>query len=643
MITQIQRTQWKVYALLLFALIVASAMLASELALPNAAAAAPKYTLKQSAQSFRKVSGKATFTLKPNQSGTVTIVVSTSAGKLVSSYSKTVKKNKPTTLVWNGRVTKSNQVGKESNDYAKAGSYTIRITLETSSGEYSRTRKVTLKGSPKPKISSVHTPASVKPSTSSAAHAAKISYRLSASNDVVFQIVNRETDVIVAQKKYRNVTTAKTRTIYWNGQVTNNGSVALASGVQAVAGDVVPAGTYTLYVRSNGASVKRSIKVLPVGVSSVKLTSPSTTVVSGDSVQLNGYVVPRGASNPNLIWTSSDSSKATVDALGKVTALQAQGTVTITAQSLSNPKASKSIALTIVSGSSMAMSGFSVATFVPMSQSYQLKGQVTSSSQIISANLTIADSINGIETSVTALGTSTVFDIKSTLNPMVQFALLSQGKKTITLTATDQLGTKTLYIKTFWIIGPIRYGDFWTQRMSTWVYPLDIKRSGYISSFGAIRDGGARAHAAIDLVQPPGVSPHDKVYAMADGVVQRISNGTYFAGTGAVQIQHSDGSVIWYCEILPKSGLKVGASVKQNQCIGEIMHNTTSVKSAMLHLEAYSGEVDSSGSGIYLYQGSNASTYDNVTPVRFLRRRDLISPMGVVNLPIPPLPRVVAP
>ncbi|QIC17768.1 hypothetical protein G3341_06590 [Providencia vermicola] len=71
-----------------------------------------------------------------------------------------------------------------------------------------------------------------------------------------------------------------------------------------------------------------SRKVIPV--SGLTIDKPTATGVVGDTVQLNITLTPTNASNPYVIWSSSDTAKATVNTSGNVT-LKAVGTVIITA------------------------------------------------------------------------------------------------------------------------------------------------------------------------------------------------------------------------------------------------------------------------------------------------------------------------
>ena len=67
----------------------------------------------------------------------------------------------------------------------------------------------------------------------------------------------------------------------------------------------------------------------PVAVSGVSLNKTTTSIEAGQSEQLTATVSPAGADNPSVTWASDNTSVATVDQNGNVSAL-APGTATIT-------------------------------------------------------------------------------------------------------------------------------------------------------------------------------------------------------------------------------------------------------------------------------------------------------------------------
>lgn len=77
---------------------------------------------------------------------------------------------------------------------------------------------------------------------------------------------------------------------------------------------------------------------------SVTLNKTTTSIAKGASETLTATVTPEGASQ-TVAWSSSDDTKATVDAGGKVTAV-AEGTATITAKTANNKSATCTVTVT---------------------------------------------------------------------------------------------------------------------------------------------------------------------------------------------------------------------------------------------------------------------------------------------------------
>lgn len=137
-------------------------------------------------------------------------------------------------------------------------------------------------------------------------------------------------------------------------------------------------------------------------------------------------------------------------------------------------------------------------------------------------------------------------------------------------------------------------------------------------TFGYRRTDG-RQHAAIDYYVTGGAGT--PVYAMTSGTVTGVST-TFYAGTGAVTVQNTDGSVIRYGEI--KAAVKNGAKVSKGQIIGYLAANTVD-GGTMLHLELYRGDA----SGLLTQTGNTSYTY---VSGRFNRRADLLDPTFLLGL-----------
>ena len=109
------------------------------------------------------------------------------------------------------------------------------------------------------------------------------------------------------------------------------------SGVATVSNGVVTAvtpGTATITVTAQGDSTKSAsctvtVTAAAVPVTGVTLNKTSTSLYVGDTETLTPTITPDNATNKNLTWSSDDTSVATVDARGLVTAVSA-GTATIT-------------------------------------------------------------------------------------------------------------------------------------------------------------------------------------------------------------------------------------------------------------------------------------------------------------------------
>ena len=122
---------------------------------------------------------------------------------------------------------------------------------------------------------------------------------------------------------------AADKSITWS---TSNSTVATVSTSGVVTG--VKAGTATITATANdgsGVTATCTVTVNNVAVSSITLNKTTLRLVNGTSETLTATVLPTNATDKTVSWSSDDTSIASVDASGNVTA-NAVGTTMITAE-----------------------------------------------------------------------------------------------------------------------------------------------------------------------------------------------------------------------------------------------------------------------------------------------------------------------
>ena len=113
-------------------------------------------------------------------------------------------------------------------------------------------------------------------------------------------------------------------TVTWTSSDTSVTAVDSSGKVTAVG-----RGSATITATADGISDTCAVTV-NVHVSQVDINKTSITIYKGRTYTLTATVSPDDANDPEVTWTSSDTSVATVDSNGKVTAV-GRGTATITA------------------------------------------------------------------------------------------------------------------------------------------------------------------------------------------------------------------------------------------------------------------------------------------------------------------------
>ncbi len=133
-------------------------------------------------------------------------------------------------------------------------------------------------------------------------------------------------------------------TLNWfNGAADTNGDMLFATlnftvSEEATAGDKViditydPDNLYNIAEESIAFAITKGnvqVTLKPVAAQGVSLNKESVSLKEGEYETLSATVTPEKATNKNVSWKSSDTSVATVDAAGKITAVK-KGTATIT-------------------------------------------------------------------------------------------------------------------------------------------------------------------------------------------------------------------------------------------------------------------------------------------------------------------------
>ncbi|PSL40736.1 Ig-like protein group 2 [Planomicrobium soli] len=117
------------------------------------------------------------------------------------------------------------------------------------------------------------------------------------------------------------------KTVTWKSSNTN---VAVVDSKGKVTGKANGTATITATVKNAKAVTAKVTVIPPVAATSVKMSQSTATLSKGKALTLTATVSPSNTTNKTLVWKSSNTNVAKVDAKGKVTAIAA-GTAKITA------------------------------------------------------------------------------------------------------------------------------------------------------------------------------------------------------------------------------------------------------------------------------------------------------------------------
>lgn len=122
--------------------------------------------------------------------------------------------------------------------------------------------------------------------------------------------------------------TASNKKVQWKS---SNPKVASVSSSGVVTGKAGGTAVITCTAKDgSGASVSCTVTVIPIYPTGLKLSKPAITVKAGKTASLKATIAPKNTDFKTLVWSSSNTSVATVDAKGKIRGISA-GTAVITA------------------------------------------------------------------------------------------------------------------------------------------------------------------------------------------------------------------------------------------------------------------------------------------------------------------------
>ncbi|MBU3181845.1 Ig-like domain-containing protein [Clostridium psychrophilum] len=152
-------------------------------------------------------------------------------------------------------------------------------------------------------------------------------------------ILNKTTDTLITGEIDNLTSTiapsnAANKNVTWKS---SDSAIATVDGIGKVTS--IKAGTATITVTTEDGSKIATCNVIvnDPKVASITLNKTIDNLIVGDIDALTSEITPTNAGNKDITWTSSDSAIATVDSIGKVTAVKA-GTTIITATTVDGSK-----------------------------------------------------------------------------------------------------------------------------------------------------------------------------------------------------------------------------------------------------------------------------------------------------------------
>ena len=217
---------------------------------------------------------------------------------------------------------------------------------------------------------------------------------------------------------------ATIKTLNWTSTNTDVATVDQNGKVTAMA-----VGNATIKATATDGSGKSATCAVTVkGITNITLNKTATSLLVGDSETLTATITPSGVINKTLTWSSSNTSVATVDQNGKVTA-KAVGNATITATTTDGTNLSASCEVTVNGITNITLNKTATSLFVGDSET--LTATFTPSG-VINKTLTWSSSNTNV----------------ATVDQNGKITAKKVGTATITATATDGTNQKATCVVT---------------------------------------------------------------------------------------------------------------------------------------------------------------------------------------------------
>src|SRR5690606_32802901 len=168
-------------------------------------------------------------------------------------------------------------------------------------------------------------------------------------NQTQVEIMPGQSFVLTAEVSPQN---AHNKDLVWSS---SNSLIATVDQYGNVIGKKEGEVVITVKTKEGSISATAKIKVFTVKATKITLNQTQVELMAGQSFGLTAEVSPQNTHNKGIVWSSSNSSIATVDQYGNVIA-KTEGTVQITAKSSENPNISASCSIKVIPARAVSIS-----------------------------------------------------------------------------------------------------------------------------------------------------------------------------------------------------------------------------------------------------------------------------------------------